>query len=87
MNWLNKLERRFGRFAVPNLTMYLIGAYIIGYGIYYLVPNLLLWITLEPGLILRGQVWRLVSWVLIPPSGNYNDHYYAALLLFPGHGP
>ncbi|WP_122642607.1 rhomboid family intramembrane serine protease [Luxibacter massiliensis] len=70
MNWLNKLERRFGRFAVPNLTMYLIGAYIIGYGIYYLVPNLLLWITLEPGLILRGQVWRLVSWVLIPPSGN-----------------
>ncbi|MBU3875572.1 hypothetical protein HGO97_007075 [Faecalicatena sp. AGMB00832] len=70
MNWLNKLERKFGRFAIHNLTMYLIGGYVIGYGIYYLMPNLLNWLTLEPGMILHGQVWRIVSWVLIPPSGN-----------------
>lgn len=25
MNWLNKLERKFGRYAVPNLIVYLIG--------------------------------------------------------------
>ena len=25
MNWLNKLERKFGRYAIHNLTMYLIG--------------------------------------------------------------
>ena len=31
MNWLNKLERKFGRYAVYNLTTYLIGTYIIGY--------------------------------------------------------
>lgn len=70
LNWLNKLERKFGRFAIHNLTMYLIGGYVIGYGIYYLMPNLLNWLTLEPGMILHGQVWRIVSWVLIPPSGN-----------------
>lgn len=70
MNWLNKLERKFGRFAIHNLTMYLIGGYVIGFGIYYLMPNLLSWLTLEPALILRGQVWRLVSWVLVPPSGR-----------------
>ena len=23
MNWLNKLERRFGRFGIPNLMMYI----------------------------------------------------------------
>lgn len=70
MNWLNKLERKFGRFAIHNLTMYLIGCYVIGYGIFYLLPQLLNWLTLEPGLILKGQVWRAVSWILVPPSGN-----------------
>ena len=30
MNWLNKLERKFGRYAVPNLIVYLIGAYSVG---------------------------------------------------------
>ncbi len=34
----------------------------------YLMPDLLGWLTLEPALIVRGQVWRLVSWVLIPPT-------------------
>lgn len=71
MNWLNKLERKFGRYAIHNLTMYLLGGYVIGYGIYYLMPNLINWLTLEPGMILRGQVWRIVSWVLIPPSGRF----------------
>lgn len=70
MNWLNKLERKFGRFAIHNLTMYLIGCYVVGYGIFYLLPHLINWLTLEPGLILKGQVWRIVSWILVPPSGN-----------------
>lgn len=70
MNWLNKLEKKFGRYAIPNLTMYLIGTYVIGYGIRYLLPNLIGWLTLEPAYILRGQVWRIVSWILVPPGGN-----------------
>lgn len=70
LNWLNKLEKKFGRHAIHNLTMYLIGGYVIGYGIYLMMPGLLNWLTLEPAFILRGQVWRIVSWVLMPPSGN-----------------
>ncbi len=70
MNWLNKLERRFGRYAIHNLTLYLIGGYIIGFGVYMFVPNLLNLLTLEPAYILHGQIWRIISWVLIPPSGN-----------------
>ena len=31
MNFLNKMERKFGRFAIHNLTKYIIGCYIIGY--------------------------------------------------------
>ena len=70
MNWLNKLERKFGRYAIHNLTLYLIGGYIIGFGAYMFVPNLLNLLTLEPAYILHGQSWRIISWVLIPPSGN-----------------
>lgn len=70
LNWLNRLEKKIGRFAIPNLTMYLIGGYVIGYGIVYLMPGLLDWLTLEPAYIVRGQIWRIISWVLIPPSGN-----------------
>ena len=68
MNWLDKLERKLGGFAIPNLTVYLLAGYVIGFGVMYLMPDLLGWLTLEPALIVRGQVWRLVSWVLIPPT-------------------
>lgn len=69
MNFLNKMERRFGRYALHNLTKYIIGTYIIGYVLYFMAPELLYnYLSLEPYYILRGQVWRLFSWVLIPPE-------------------
>ena len=59
MNWLDKLEKKLGRFAISNLTVYLLAGYVIGFAIYYLAPGLLGWLTLEPAYILRGQVWRI----------------------------
>lgn len=82
MNWLDKLEKKFGRFAIPNLTMYLIGAYIIGFGIYYFLPGLFKWLTLEPYFILKGQVWRAISWVLVPPSGSLISIIFIVLLYY-----
>ena len=54
MNWLNKLERKFGRYAVHNLTTYLIGTYIIGYAIRLFIPDMMIWLYLQPGAILHG---------------------------------
>ena len=68
MNWLNKMERKFGRYAITNLSVWLIGAYVVGYMLLLAAPNLLQYLTLEPALILKGQVWRLVTWVLMPPD-------------------
>ena len=68
--FMNKMERKFGRYAIPNLTMYIIGLYVLGY-VLQLAPasvNILGFLTLNPYAILHGQVWRLVSWLLIPPS-------------------
>lgn len=70
LNWLNKLERKFGRYAVHNLTTYLIGTYIIGYAIRLFMPDMMIWLYLQPGAILHGQIWRIVSWILVPPQGS-----------------
>ncbi|NCC45090.1 MAG: hypothetical protein EOM18_16260 [Clostridia bacterium] len=68
MNFLNKMERKVGRHALPNLTIYIIITYAAGYLLYAIAPGMLGYLTLEPALILRGQVWRIVSWLLIPPG-------------------
>lgn len=70
MNFLNKMERKLGKYALPNLTMLLIGCYIVGYFIRFTMPAAEGILTLEPAYILRGQIWRLFSWVFIPPSNN-----------------
>jgi hypothetical protein len=53
LNWLDKLEKKLGRFAIPNLTVYLLAGYVIGFAIYYLAPGLLGWLTLEPAYIFQ----------------------------------
>ena len=82
MNWLNKLERRLGRFAIPNLMIWLIGAYVVGYVFYVINPNILELLVLSPADILRGQVWRLETWVFMPTSGSVFSLLIMALLYY-----
>lgn len=81
-NWLDKMERRFGRYAIINLTMYLLAGYAIGYLLSFTMPQLLTYFTLEPALILKGQVWRLLSWVIIPPNDNIIFVIFMMLLYY-----
>ena len=68
--FLNDLERRLGRYAVPRLTFFLIVCYIIGYMFEQISPQVINYMTLEPYRILHGEVWRLVTWILITPFGS-----------------
>lgn len=70
MNWLNKLERKIGRYAIPNLIVWMIGAYTIGFVLYTVSPGILNLLTLSPYHILHGQIWRLFTWVLMPTESN-----------------
>lgn len=72
MSWIDKLERKFGRRGIPNLTMYMVICYVLGYLLNALNPSFLSMLSLEPAMILRGQIWRLVTWVIYPPqNGNF----------------
>lgn len=80
MKLFNKWEYKYGRFGIPNLTVYIIVCYVIGYVLELTGSGILNYLTLEPAYILRGQVWRLVTWVLVPPDSL--DIFTIIMLMF-----
>ncbi len=70
MNWMRRLERRFGRYAVSNLMLYVSVAYGIGEIISLTAPEFLEYLALDFGAVLRGQIWRLITFIVYPPSDN-----------------
>ena len=77
---MSKFEKKFGKYAVRNLSLVLIACYVIGYVIQMIAPGIMQFLTLNPHAILQGQVWRLVTWVLIPPSSL--DLFTIIMLMF-----
>ena len=69
MNWINKLERRFGRYAISNLMFYIIAMYAVGFVIILINPTFFYeYLTLDAAAILKGQVWRIFTFVMEPPN-------------------
>lgn len=66
-SFLYKLERKIGKYAIPNLSLYIVIAYVIGYLLS--LTGTLDFLRLDPYLITTGQVWRVITWVIVPPSG------------------
>lgn len=65
---MSKFEKRFGKYAIQNISLILVMCYAVGYVLSFTVPGVLDYLSLNPYLILRGQIWRLVTWVIIPPG-------------------
>ena len=83
MNFFRKLERKFGRFAIPNLMYYIIMMYAAGFVMSLFNPYFYVqYLALDAAAILRGQVWRLVTWVLYPPSTSGVLWFAIAVLFF-----
>lgn len=70
-NFIDKLERKFGRFAIPNLMFYVSILYVIGFIVVKINPMLyFLYFSLDVEAILHGEVWRLVTFLMLPPNTN-----------------
>ena len=63
MNLMDKLERKWGRYAIPELHKYLVFAYFLGYLANMISPVMVSYMQFNMSLILRGQIWRLVTWI------------------------
>lgn len=67
---MSSFEKKFGKYAIRNLSLVLIVCYIIGYIIELFVPSAIFYLSLNPYSIIHGQIWRLVTWILIPPTSS-----------------
>lgn len=79
---MSNFEKRFGKYAVSNLSLKLVVLYIVGYVLYFVQPAIFSLLTLDVSAILHGQIWRLVSWLLVPPDAGSNYFFVAIMLYF-----
>lgn len=71
MDWLSRLQRRFGRWYIPHLTEILMTGQGIAWAVmmflYASFPSML---ALTRDGLARGQVWRLVTFLFVPIGGT-----------------
>ena len=72
LNWVNRLARQLGRRYIPHLMEYLciamLGVYILNYLPGLRSPEGLL--AFDRDLILHGEIWRVITFVFLPPPGG-----------------
>ena len=79
MTFFDRLEKRFGRFAIQGLMRYFCILYAAGFVVYLGNRPAFELLYLNPALVLRGQIWRLVTWLVYPPGTSM---IWGILLLF-----
>jgi hypothetical protein len=68
MRLIARLERRLGRFAVPNLTLLLIAGQVVTFLLSQNDPQLFDRIAYVPAKVLDGEVYRLLTFLFLPPG-------------------
>ena len=80
MKFTSNFEKKFGKYAIKNLSLVLIICYACGYVFELTAPGVFQYLYLNPYMILfHGQVWRLITWVIVPPS---SFDFFTLLMLY-----
>ena len=60
MDWFQKLERKYSKYAIQNLMMYIIVLYAVGFVFEVFAPGVYsTYLSLDFAYIFKGQIWRL----------------------------
>ncbi len=82
MSWINRLERALGKYALTNVTLYL----IVGQVLFFLFEVsgrfILGRVVLVPELVLAGEWWRLLTFLFIPPLTNPIFAFFAWYMFY-----
>lgn len=82
-NWLNKLERKFGRYAVPDLIKYVVALFVAGAVLGLINPQIYYnYLSLNMNAVLHGQVWRLFTYLLEPYNFGNGMGMFINILFF-----
>lgn len=86
MNWLNKLERRFGKLGIPNLMMYITATVVAVFlgDVLFSVQKISLsgYLTLNTAAALNGQFWRFITFIFVPPANNIITLFFFAYFYY-----
>ena len=66
MSLLITLEQKFGRLAIPNIVRVIAALQFINWFLLNWSPEFVSKLLFDPNLILQGEVWRLVSYIIVP---------------------
>jgi hypothetical protein len=70
MSWLDKMEKRAGWIAIPGLLRYVAGFTALVFILYKWDAHFLDTLSLDKGLVLQGQIWRLITYIFVPQIGG-----------------
>ena len=70
MSLMDKLQKKFGKYAVYNLQKYLILANCLGVVLNMFSVPVSQYLGFSMEAILHGQVWRLVTWIFCSDRGG-----------------
>ncbi len=83
MSILDKLEKKFRYAGIPNITLYLVFGqafvYVLGMSGQSQIFHV---IALVPALVLRGEVWRVVTFLFTPPASHPIFLFFALYLFY-----
>lgn len=68
LKWLNKLERKYGKYAIHGLMKYIVAANLAVFLLNVISPSLEYNLALIPQAVMAGQIWRVFTFILIPPQ-------------------
>ena len=75
-------ERKLERFAIRDLTLYMVGGQGLALLLGLMMPGFISNLLLVPEAVMSGQWWRLLSFIFTPPSGNPLFAVFALYLLY-----
>lgn len=66
-SWVDRLEKRIGFLEVPNLAAFMAGMNALSAVLTLAKPEFSSQLILDPYLMRHGQVWRALTFILVPP--------------------
>jgi len=82
MKWLDKLERKYSKYAIPNLIQYIVGGMAIVFVFSVLNPGISSALYFSPVAVLQGQVWRILTFLVLPRTGSFFWILFSLLFTF-----
>lgn len=83
MDWISRLEKKFGKYAVTDIMKYVIMLQIGGFVLMLLDSTFYYtYLSMDASAILNGEVWRIVTFLMDPPSTSMLFIFFALYLYY-----